>query len=254
MKTTIDSKKISQNIIQYWWVLILGGAIGVIVSYLVSLIFLQPIFVAESRISVSINFKQVGHLTQYEQDQMIGNVSSLFLASETVEETLELLADDEINVNNFQNYCFLERQVNEILLRCKSDDPLKSQFWSDTWAEVSHQKLSEAYTHALEFEKLISIQDSYETCIEKSILFSPPMIDCRKLLPNGVSFEELEQSINTEQKMSKNIYTGFVFSEIIPAALPEKPTRYQTNSLVLIGALFGFILSLFFVSTSNDEQ
>ena len=254
MKIINDGKKVSQNIIQFWWLLILAGAIGAIVSYIVSLIFLQPIFVSESKISVSINFKQVGHLTQYEQDQMIGNVSSLFLASETVEETLELLADDEININNFQNYCFLERQVNEILLRCKSDDPLKSQFWSDIWAEVSHQKLSEAYTHALEFEKLASIQAAYENCVEKSILFLPPMIDCQKLLPNGLSFEELEQSLNSEQKMSKNIYTGFVFSEIIPASIPEKPTRYQTNSLVLIGALFGFLLSLYFVSTSNDEK
>lgn len=254
MKTTIDSTKISQNIIQFWWVLILGGAIGAIVSYLVSLFFLQPVFVAESKISVSINFKQVGHLTQYEQDQMIGNVSSLFLASETIEETVELLADDEININNFQNYCFLERQVNEILLRCKSDDPLKSQFWSVTWAKISYQKLSDAYTHALEFEKLVSIQDSYETCVEKSILFSPPMIDCQKLLPIGVTLEELDQSINMEQEMSKNIYTGFVFSEVIPAAIPEKPTRYQTNSLVLIGAFFGLILSLIFVSSTNNEK
>ena len=254
MKTTIESDKISQNIIQFWWVLILGGAIGAIISYIVSLIFLQPVFVAESRISVSINFKEVGHLTQYEQDQMIGNVSSLFLASETIEETLELLMDEEININNFQNYCFLERHVNEILLRCKSEDPLKSQLWSDTWAEVAFKKLSDAYTHSLEFEKLTNIQDSFETCVEKSILLSPPIIDCQKILPNGISSEELEQSLNTEQKMSKNIYTGFVFSEIIPASIPEKPTRYQTNSLVLIGALFGFILSLFFVSTSNDGK
>lgn len=254
MKTTIDSNKISQNIIHYWWVLILGGAIGAIISYIVSLIFLQPIYVAESKISVSINFKQVGHLTQYEQDQMIGNVSSLFQSVDTIEGVLEITGVDDVALSNFLNYCFLERQVNEILFRCKSDDPIKSQFWSNTWAQVAHQKLFDAYIHALENEKLRKIQDSYETCIENSVLLTPSIIDCQKLLPQGISSEEFTQSLISEQQLSKNIYPGIVFSEAIPAATPEKPTRFQTNSLVLIGALFGIILSLFFVSTIKNEK
>lgn len=254
MKTIFESTKITENIIHYWWVLILGGAIGAIISYIVSLIFLQPIYVAESRISVSINFKQVGHLSQYEQDQMIGNISSLFQSVDTIEGVLELTGDDDVDLSNFLNYCFLERQVNEILFRCKSNDPIKSQFWSNSWSEVAHQKLFDVYTHALEFEKLKKIQDSYETCIENSVLLSPAIIDCQKILPQGLSSKELTQSISSEQLMSKNIYPGFVFSEVIPAATPEKPTRYQTNTLVLIGSWFGFILSLFFLSSIKNEK
>lgn len=234
--------------------LIIGGAVGAIISYIISLIFLQPIYVAESRISVSINFKQVGHLTQYEQDQMIGNVTSLFQTSDTIDEVLGLLNDDELNTSNFLNHCFIERQVNEIYFRCKSEDPSKSLDWSSTWADVAYQKLFEAYEHAVEYEKLSGIQDDYETCVEGSILIPPVSLECSKLLPDDISSEELSQTLKNEFQLSKNIHTGFVFSEVIPATLPERSFRYGTNTLVIIGTLLGVILSLFYVLNIDNEK
>ncbi len=254
MGNKFTSEKIFQNLIQFWWVILICGIVGTIISYFISILFLKPIYVAESKLSVSINFKEVGHLSQYEQDQMIGNITSLFQTSETIQEVVSTINDASLDVSNFSNSCFLERQVNEILFRCKSTDPSVSQKWSTTWANISHKKLSEAFTHALEYEKLIRLQNSYQDCVEESILLSPVKIDCEKLIPSNLSSEEQLQVINQEFQLSKNIHPGFVFSDVIPASIPDKPIRYQTNTLVVLGAFFGIFLSFLFVSSIRNEK
>ena len=254
MGIKLDSDKLLQNLIHYWWVILVCGIVGTIISYLISFIFLKPTYVAESRISVSINFKQVGHLSQYEQDQMIGNISSLFQTSETIQEVVNTINDVGLDLSNFSNSCFLERQVNEILFRCKSTDPSKSQTWSNTWAKISYKKLNEAFAHALEYEKLLRFQNSYQTCVEESILLAPAQIECDKLFPPNSSSEEQLQAIKQEFQLSKNIHTGFVFSDVIPASLPDKPVRYQTNTLVILGSIFGIFLSIFYVSSLKYEK
>lgn len=254
MGKKLDSDKLFQNLIHYWWVVLVCGIIGAIISFLISFIFLKPIYVAESRISVSINFKEVGHLSQYEQDQMLGNISSLFLTTETIQEVINSVDDEILDESNFSNSCFLERQINEILFRCKSTDPSKSQKWSINWANISHERLHEAYGHALEYEMLTRTQNSYQSCLEESILLPPALIECEKLIPPKSSTEELLRAIDQELALRKNIHTGFVFSDVIPASLPESPTRYQTNTLVFVGSLFSILLSLFFISSIYNEK
>jgi hypothetical protein len=216
--------------------------------------FIAPVFVAQAELSVVINFKEVGHLSQYEQDQMIGNIISLFQTSEVIDKTITNIDNPNLAVSNFQKSCFIERQVNSILFRCQSTDPTISIQWANQWAMVSHEILSEAYIHALNYESLKREQLSFESCIERSYLFYPSPAECFDILPDNFSFDDLNQMLQQELLLSKNIFPGIKLSDVLPAVDPQKASRFQTNYLVLNGSIFGFLASFLFLVKHNDGK
>jgi len=254
MKQLLEKKYLSSLMLRFWWVILLAGGIAALTSYLVGTIFLRPIYVADAKLSISINFKDVGHLSQYEQDQMIGNVTSLFLSEDVVTKTVQQLNNEQFTNDDFRNQCFIERQVNEILFRCKSDKPETSQSLATIWGNFAHNELETAYFHAMEYERLKKIQNSYEKCIENSVGYHPIPINCSNIQPNEMTLEEINQQIDNESLLSKNIFTGFTYSDLIPANKPERAIRFQMNTLVFVGTLLGAFLSIIFLFTLRNEE
>lgn len=242
------------KIFQNWWLLLIGGIIGGFIAYITSFIFIAPVFVSQAKLSVVINFKEVGHLSQYEQDQMIGNIISLFQTNEVIDKTISNIDNPNLDVSNFKKSCFIERQVNSILFRCQSTDPKLSTHWANQWAMVSHEILSEANIHALKYESLKREQLAYESCLERSYFISPSPAECVEIFPDNFSIDELHQMLQQELLLSKNIFPGIRFSEVIPAEVPQKASRFQTNYLVLSGSIFGFLVSFLFLVKHNDGK
>lgn len=237
-----------------WGKLIIGGLVGSLIAFFISLLFFHPIYTAQSEISIVINFKEVGHLTQYEQDQVIGNVMSLFSSSEVVDETIANIKDEPPTTTEFRKNCFLERQVNSIFFRCQSTNPNLAVNWANQWGQISQKSLEVAYTHAIKYEELMRKQQSYENCVEKSVFTLPTFMDCSALFSDQKQFEELHQTLDQEFKFGKNIYPGIKFSEIIPARIPTRAIRNQTNLLVLSGAFFGFFLTIGLLLQKEHEK
>jgi hypothetical protein len=248
-----SSNILSEKIFQFWWMLLIGGMVGGIIAFISTYFLVSPDYLAEAKMSIIINFKEVGHLSQYEQDQMIGNVISMFQSNDITEETIDLLGDDMVSISEFRNSCFMERQVNTLFFRCISNDPVLSQKWVNHWANISYDKLSTAYGHALQFEKLQRKQDSFELCVQRSYDAFPSSSDCKKLISDQFTQEQLIAEIEYERLNSKNIFPGFKFSEITSAEIPQKPVRNNTNIYVLTGSLFGFIISFIFLQTRKNE-
>lgn len=243
------------KIFQNWWLLLIGGIIGGFIAYITSFIFIAPVFVAQAEISIVINFKEVGHLSQYEQDQMIGNIISLFQTSEVIDKTITNINNPNLADSNFQKSCFIERQVNSILFRCQSADPMISSQWANQWAKVSHEILSEAYIHAVNYESFKRKQLSYESCSERSYFISPSPAECVNILPDNFSIDDLNQNLRQELLLSKNIFPGIRFSDVIPVETPHKASRFQTNYLVLSGSIFGFLVSfLYLLNRTNGKN
>ena len=244
----------SERIFQFWWLLLIGSLVGGIIAFISAIILISPMYLAEAKMSIAINFKEVGHLSQYEQDQLIGNVINLFETNEIVEPTVELINDNDLSISKFRKSCFMERQVNTLFFRCISNDPVISQKWANHWAKIAYEKLFEAYGHALLYEKLLRAQDSYETCVERSYFVFPTSTDCQKILPEQTSLEQLADEIEYKRLLSKNIFPGFKFSEIILAEQPQKVVFNNTNAFVLSGSLFGFLVTLGFLYTKKNES
>jgi hypothetical protein len=97
-------------------------------------------------------------------------------------------------------------------------------------------------------------QLSYESCIERSYFISPTPAECVDILPDNFSVDDLNQILQQELLLSKNVFPGIRFSEVIPAEVPLKAARYQTNYLVLSGSIFGFLVSFLFLFKHNDGK
>lgn len=250
----IDTKNLAEKIFQKWWLLIVFGFFGGIIAYIIALFFFPPVYTAESEMSIVINFKEVGHLTQYEQDQVIGNVVSLFSTPEIIETTLTQISDQHFSTTNFPENCFIERQVNSIFFRCESTDPSLAMNWSNIWANASHAALVNAYSHAQTYESLIKKQNAYENCIELADFVFPTYADCAEIFGDSNLFEELSERIDQEFSLSKNIFTGIKYSDVIDAELPQDPIRYQTNTIMLSGSFFGILFSILFILFKKNDK
>ena len=248
-----DKKHLAEQLFEKWWLLIVFGFLGGIVAYVIALFFFPPVYTAKSEISVVINFKEVGHLTQYEQDQVIGNVISLFSSKDVLESTVTNLTNGGISINDFKEHCFAERQVNSVFFRCKSTDPNVAMDWSNNWANVSHSALVDAFSHAQTYESLIEKQNAYENCIEYSDFVLPTFADCNEIFGESYSIKELDEATNQEFNLSKNIFTGIKYSDVIEASLPQEPTRYQTNTIMLSGSFFGLLFSIIFIQLKKND-
>jgi hypothetical protein len=99
------------------------------------------------------------------------------------------------------------------------------------------------------------MQLSYESCIERSYFNFPTPAECVDIFPDNSSINNLNQLLQQELLLSKNIYPGIRFSDVLPAEVPQKAARFQTNYLVLSGSIFGFLVSfLFLVDRTNGKK
>ena len=246
---SFDLQTISNRIFRFWWILILGGIIGALIGVLINKTVIKPIYVADSTISVLINFKEVGHLSQYEQDQLIGQIKSLFKSTETINQTI--LEGDQLtqgyDQTKFFEECFLEQNINEIVFRCQNSDPIKAANLSNIWSKVSFSILENAFTHARIYQSLNNAENALENCIELSALIPPTYSECNPQDFSNSSYTKLSSELNSEYVESKGVFPGISFTYGTEASIPKTPVRFQTNTTVLISALAGMIISFLII-------
>jgi hypothetical protein len=235
-----------------WWVISLFTFTFTFLSILLSYLVIKPIYTAEAVISLQINFKEVGHLTQFEQDQYIGVIRSFFLSDEIINSVVsQLQVSGEIAPKEFLDDCFLEREINELIFRCQNNSPEIAAIRASNWSRTSYSGLEEAYQHAENYHRLLIKNAQYETCITQQMISPPAFFDC-SVWGNPVS--GFESQIETERKLSKGVFPGIMFSYSSDAAIPKNPVRYGRNALIISGLLLGLITSILYLSTADRQH
>ncbi|MAT42035.1 MAG: hypothetical protein CL609_06810 [Anaerolineaceae bacterium] len=243
MKTnpTLTSSELFSEIIDHWLFLLLIALSGAIVSFLIASFIIKPVYISSSQISVGINFKEIGHISQYDQDQYIGLVEALFLSDDVMESTLQSLQSDQIVLSKeeFVNNRSVERKANLIILKYTSQDQTLPQIIVTTWAQNAFDKLSDSYEHALKYQTFVDFQNSYLRCIENSVILPAPSL-CESISNQLPSSE----TIMEEKFLSNGLFPGLTFYLVNQEGSVPQVTRFHTNNLVLAGFFIGFILAL----------
>jgi len=249
---SFESKSFYSKSRKLWWILVTGGIIGALLGLAINMLFIKPIFTAESSISAVINFDQVGHLTQYEQDQFIGHVMTFLQSEEVIEGTLVKLKSTSLDSDfqGFSNSCLLERNLDEIVFRCNNNSPILAKTYADIWKEVGLNFLLEALNHAQKYNALIAIQNQIDKCLQLSAFTINSNHYCDL---NIDSFDFLSGETRKELELSKGIFAGFSIVDGSSSKIPNRPVRNNTNLMVLSGAIFGFIISYFIFKTPKNE-
>jgi hypothetical protein len=243
MKSNSDftSNELFSRINHQWMFFLLCGLGGALLSFFFSLLFFKTSYISFSQISVNINFKEIGHLNQYEQDQHIGLVEALFLSDDVVQDTLASLAAQNVNLSKqeFLDHRLVERKANIILLKYVSKDKNLPQIIVTTWTQTAFQSLSDTYQHAATYQSLMDLQNAYESCFQNAATF-PAIADCSILLKQLPD----TQTIWLEKQLSKGLFPGLTFFLLDEESSPPQEIRYQTNALVLAGFFTGLMFAL----------
>lgn len=248
MSFSFESKSQYMKNLKLWWILVIGGVIGALIGLAINKIFIKPLFTAESSISAVINFDQVGHLTQYEQDQFIGHIMTFLQSKEVIEGTINLIRSEELSIDfqEFTSACQLERNLDEIVFRCNHNSPTLAKTYVDRWKEIGLNLLLEALTHAQKYNALLEKQNQIDKCLQLSAFSYNSVHYCDLRIE---SYDLLSSETKKEFELSKGIFAGISILNGSPSSVPDRPVRNNTNLMVLSGALFGLIISFFLIIT-----
>lgn len=247
----LDIRAISSQILKYWWMLVLLGSSGALIGCLLNIFFIKPTYSATSTISASINFSQVGHLTQYEQDQFFGHILTFLRSDQIIDEVISSYAITKIDKSHFLQNCFLERQLNEINFRCILTKPDEAQALSILWKKTGFTWLKNALDHAAIYQSLLLQQTQLESCFQQNALGLNSYFDCSSLKNDD---KALVEQLNREKEQSQGMLPGFTLVDGGNATFPKKAIRHQMNLMVFSGAMIGIVISLILISFKNVNQ
>lgn len=250
--TNISLTTFAELIIKNWLTILITSITFALLAYFSSIIFFKPKYISEASISVGINFKEVGHLSQYEQDQFIGQVEYLLISDEITLNTLEKLSIDEgikLEYEDFLSNRILERQSNLLNFKYVSSNPNLPQKVVSAWMNTGYAELEGAYSHALGHQHLIDLQSAYLSCYQTtSSQNTEPM--CSDLLTKLPT----EQEILIEKELSKGLFPGLIFSKAYEQAPTAYPIRQQTSLIVLGGFFIGFFGCIIYLLLTQKVQ
>lgn len=235
------STELFTRINKHWLFLLLSGLAGAVISLVISLFFIQPTYISTAQISVGINFKEIGHISQYEQDQYIGLVEALFLSDAVVQNTLDALALQNIHLTKqaFIDHRLVERKSNLIILKYAAKDENIPQIIASTWNKNAFQALSNAYQHAINYQNLINLQNAYLSCYQNAVEY-PAAANCSQLLSQLPD----THSVLEEKRLSQGLFPGLTFYFLDEEASAPQVIRHQTNVLVLAGFFAGLFIAI----------
>lgn len=237
-KITLSS--ISSKAIQFWWLLVIAGTLGGLFGFLASRMILPPIYSAASEISVQINFTEVGHLTQYEQDQLYSHLIAFVRSDALLKKVVDLSSPSEFSFEDYRSSCKVERQLSQIIFRCQNQKAQLATEMANYLQSAAYTALKEALGHAERYQQLTKRVQQLETCVERSAMglatgYTCPITDHM--------LEELSSKVEGEKIASSGIIPGFTILPGASAEIPGEPIRHQTNLLVISGALIGLIIA-----------
>ena len=251
------------HIFSRWWIAIVLAVLGGIIGW--AFHFLQPpVYEATAVLTVNIDFPQL-ELSQYEEDVAF-NVAEAITGSAAVKDQIVTKAlTERISINSAQleRQLFSERKLSVLELHVMDRDPQVAAELANTWALAATDALNNALEHAIQAEQFQHQVDLLEVCLP----FLPGMTgsdaksrpipkDCGRFSP--VETQKVLQSWTEESIQEKQLSLGILpimeFALTENASIPEKPVLYNQGSLTLVGALIGFILSVWVAGSRRVQR
>lgn len=236
-------KKISEKWYVLTFLLFIGGAAGLAVSF-----FKPPIFQSSASFSVIIDYTQTGALSDVQEDQAMRGVGYLLLSDHVIDETLASIKasyDTVIERERFLENASIDRGDFNWTIRYRGQKPEDVYRIVDTWASSSLQNFENALIHANTAQSYLTILNrlinSYQLTSEETDNRSDDPSNLKRL----EEIVDLSQKISEEKELAKGLFFALSIHMTNDATLADTPIRNQTNLFVISGALAGIFTGLF---------
>ena len=148
-------KETLDNILKYWWLIIVFMLVGAIAGRIVHL-FLPPVYETHAKMGISIDYSRTGLLSDIEEDQAFGTVADVFSTEPVLNKVVEIANSENIQIDKelLKQTVIHERTDNTWLFRAQHEDPKVAARLANIWIEESYKALDDAYSHTLLAGKL----------------------------------------------------------------------------------------------------
>ena len=247
MKNSFIPFDIIKQATSSWWLIvilmIIGGLLGLFFHG-----FTPPIFEAQARFSVTIDYTRTGYLSDIQEDQAMRGIGSLIGSDLILQRTVNAAhtAGVDISLDEFRQKSTLERGDFEWLIRFRDKDAQNAADLVNQWADQANKELLEASQHALRTEELFNYLDSIETCLQRTTLGSDAKTPCS--FPNlSIILEEIQKTgeiAYQEKEASRGLMPALSIKLIEKSQVPPSPVIFNQNAFVLAGSFIGLLIGI----------
>jgi capsular polysaccharide biosynthesis protein len=243
-----------KRVFSHWWLIavmaILGGIVGWAIHFL-----LPPIYEATATLTVSMDFTQVGELSQYDQDYAFSAAGAIIDSSTVQEQVIQQAQTNGITVtqSDLAKIMFAEGRQSDWELHVRNSDSRIAAGLANTWAQVANDALNAALGHAMRAAQLQTQINQLDAClpIEPWISGSNPQsfpapIECERYTLSDINtnLQNWTNELAYEKELTQGILSIMEFSQTSEASIPDTPILYDRGSMTLAGAVIGLIISL----------
>jgi uncharacterized protein involved in exopolysaccharide biosynthesis len=246
MKYSFIPFDLFKQAISSWWLvtlMIIGGFLGLFFHG-----FASPIFEAQAKFSVTIDYTRTGYLSDIQEDQAMRGIGSLIGSDLILQRTVNAAhsASVDISLDEFRQKSTLERGDFNWFIRFRDKDAQKAADLVNQWADQANKEILEASQHALRTEELFNYLDSIETCLQRTTFGSEAKAPCS--FPNlPIILEEIQKTgeiAYQEKEASRGLMSAISISLVEKSQLPTSPVVFNRNVLVLAGSFIGLLIGI----------
>jgi hypothetical protein len=257
MENSYIPKDYYQKLIRNWFFLpfamIIGGLIGLFLHY-----FIPPIFEAQAKFVVSIDYTRTGYLSDIQEDQAMRGIGSLidsdFVHQKTVDKVNSL--GEKISLSEIKEKSRLERGEFEWYIRIRDRKAENASKLVNLWAEQADQVLIDAIQHSLKAEGLFNYLDSIELCLQRISLGLDSLPPCDAKNTNEILKEMNSVGILAyqEKEASRGLMPALTVELREKSVLPLQPVVFARNGFVFGGAIIGMMAMLIWLAFKKTKQ
>ena len=220
--------------------MIFFAIVGLLVSFV-----LAPKYEAESFLITNLELVQDTNVTEVMVDSQLELIGQLMFHPDITDEVLRLeeMANSPISLAQLKKTSMIERRLMTTVIKVRDQDPQVATRIANNWVVIAHDRLSEAYQHALLVSEAQWTITSIEDCQT-----DPKVIEtgfCQNLTPEEVKdlTDEAHEVILAEAPQALGLTKDLQISQFQLASVPEEPIQGARSNLMLAGALIGLLLS-----------
>lgn len=245
------------HLLRYWWIIALCMILGGLAGWLISRLQ-PPVYDARAVLFLDVDPEIQAELNSFEQDQIILGSASIALSSRVLEQVAFQAGEQgiPIDVTTLNESLTLERRLTNWTLSIRHRDPESAAALANLWIEETFKVLQEAHGHALALEAQRTYQMGLESCITGGTEEFGQANFCAGMDLAEIQ-SELEKAIariEVETVSSMGIFPDLKYDLARRANVPQEPQRGSTNSLVLAGALIGFVAGILLVGLGLGKR
>ena len=246
MPEEIFPRTLFQRALRGWWLLVclmlLGGGAG----YLAHL-SRPPVYEGRASVVFAFDLARTGKISAAEEDIAMGAASFIFQLSPVPEQVEAAARAQAIALESYPEWykISMERKNYLWVLRLRFTNPQDAAALANIWIENAYAQLVEASRHSEQAEGLRRSLEGLESCLQHMAVVEPSTAQC-----NWQSQGELQRELQAlgerylaEKQAARGLIPAVSFTMSETAVPNPQPAANDRNSMVLAGALLGFVFA-----------